>query len=200
MLCRSGSKWFFINSRAACPPEKQVYWLLAVSDPRVVNMVLRWNQPLAVKELAIWLLQFGIVMKTLHHSTVSYMALPSAPEFPMFATSARPLGLGARKTNDNFSAADYKAYVTRRNELLRSGWGRAALLKGGIVWRIARLVLTEDDLLSGPSGNHTQRDYLRVGSVGYVDDELDEHEVDIICGVYRCLSGTYFIVSISAGN
>ena len=185
-----GSQWYLINSLTPCPPEKHVYWLLAVSDSRVANMVLRWNQPLAIKELAAWLFQFGVAMKTLHRSTVCHAALPVAPPFPIFTGSSRPLGLGARKTNDNFSTADYNAYVTQRNELLRSGWGRAALLKGGIVWRIARLVLTEDDLLSGPSGNHTQRDHLQLDTAGYIDDELGEHELDVICGVYRCLSGT----------
>lgn len=88
-----------------------------------------------------------------------------------------------RQVQHSASLVDYAVYEAARDRLLHSDRGRAALGMGGIVWRLAYEVLSEDVFLQGPSQHAT-----RVGSItgeSYVDDQLTDVEVDQICGVYR---------------
>ncbi|KJA19399.1 hypothetical protein HYPSUDRAFT_143837 [Hypholoma sublateritium FD-334 SS-4] len=79
--------------------------------------------------------------------------------------------------------------------LLTSSRGRAAILKGGIVGRIAKEYLSVDSVLHGPSVEITTH---RVGYFGpvasgdkrYCDDELTAHEIAVICGTYTLYTGT----------
>ncbi|KJA12735.1 hypothetical protein HYPSUDRAFT_100680, partial [Hypholoma sublateritium FD-334 SS-4] len=77
---------------------------------------------------------------------------------------------------------DYDEYLRRREILLRSHRGRAALMYGGIVARIARDVLDVNEVLKGPS---TQAVTVAVkGAFNIDDDVLSQNDLDIICGVY----------------
>ncbi|KAF8177828.1 hypothetical protein BJ912DRAFT_856650 [Pholiota molesta] len=79
--------------------------------------------------------------------------------------------------------------------LLSSPRGRAAILMGGIVGRIAKEYISVDAVLHGPSIEITTH---RVGYFGpsaggdrrYCDDELTEHEIAVICGTYTMYTGT----------
>ncbi|KAI0337193.1 hypothetical protein BDW22DRAFT_1303692, partial [Trametopsis cervina] len=93
--------------------------------------------------------------------------------------------LGARSPNKPFSLVDYARYEDIRDALLRSCQGRAALMRGGIIWRLAVEVIGFDDVLFGPSGNHTRQDAVVMDGENFVDDELNQHQLDLICGVYR---------------
>ncbi len=89
---------------------------------------------------------------------------------------------------------DFNAYVHRRDSLLRTPRGRVALLKGGIVWRLAVEVIGVDECLDGPS---VETLVHRRGlvyptddpSFDLCDDDLSTVELDIICGVYICFTG-----------
>ena len=85
---------------------------------------------------------------------------------------------------------DYKAYLLQREAVLSRPHARAALLKGGIVWRIALEVLSVEDAVLGPQFGDTR---LSLGGphvpFGYgIDDDLCLQELDILCGVYRILT------------
>ena len=95
-----------------------------------------------------------------------------------------------------FGSDDYEGYIRHRAQLLMSLRGHAALLRGGIVARIAREHIAIDLALLGPSsavtvhclGMHvTDRRGLE-----FWDDDLTENEIGIICGVYRCFTGVFF--------
>ncbi|KJA12912.1 hypothetical protein HYPSUDRAFT_102687, partial [Hypholoma sublateritium FD-334 SS-4] len=60
-------------------------------------------------------------------------------------------GLGTRPASFQPTVADYNEYLRRREDLLRGPRGRAALMHGGLVSRIARKVLDVDTVLDGPS-------------------------------------------------
>jgi hypothetical protein len=96
-----------------------------------------------------------------------------------------------------FKPHDYAAYVRERDAILAQPRGRAALLHGGIVWRLAKESLSLDAALEGPSRMVT------VHRVGYCvddheptrqfwDDELTEDELMLICGLHLCYTGKYY--------
>ncbi|KAJ7059984.1 hypothetical protein C8F01DRAFT_989073 [Mycena amicta] len=103
-------------------------------------------------------------------------------------------GLGRRPARYRPTLVDFKAYVQRRNEFLLSSRGCVALLHGGIVARLARLVIPdfEDKACLKPSN-----DDLNVGAHIVINDEhgalwyeaLTPDEIDLICGVYPTETG-----------
>ncbi|KAH9913887.1 uncharacterized protein BXZ73DRAFT_8478, partial [Epithele typhae] len=83
---------------------------------------------------------------------------------------------------------DYEAYELRASELLALPRGRAAIQRGGIVWRIAKELLGEkrtadfspsDDLWSYGVEHH------RPGRTAVYSDNLSPYELKILCGVYK---------------
>ncbi|KAF8157848.1 hypothetical protein B0H34DRAFT_749097 [Crassisporium funariophilum] len=92
-----------------------------------------------------------------------------------------------RPTEDLF--ADFDVAMLACRSVLSSPQGRAALLQGGIVGRIAREYVSKDGVLSGPSIEVTAH---RVGylvpsgdnNIKFCDDQLTANEVAIICGTY----------------
>jgi hypothetical protein len=79
--------------------------------------------------------------------------------------------------------------------VLSSPQGRAALLRGGIVARIAKEYISNDSAFEGPSVEVTahQVGYLVPSEDGIrlCDDDLTEHEVAIICGSYSLYTRMY---------
>ena len=61
------------------------------------------------------------------------------------------LGLGYRFSGYVPSKQDYETYKSIRNRFLSSPRARAAVLKGGIIWRLAKEAIPESAVLSGPS-------------------------------------------------
>ncbi|KAF9472480.1 hypothetical protein BDN70DRAFT_818581 [Pholiota conissans] len=94
-----------------------------------------------------------------------------------------------RLANHIFTVQDFDAYMLRCQAILSQPQGRAALLYGGIIWRIAKEFLSIDGALAGPSVEVTAH---RVGyihpskndGIQYCDDALTENEVAAICGTY----------------
>ncbi|KAE9392365.1 hypothetical protein BT96DRAFT_830746 [Gymnopus androsaceus JB14] len=101
--------------------------------------------------------------------------------------------LGYRPKGYQFSMIDYHSYRAALEDLLCSPWGRAAMLKGGIVAHLAEDFLTVEDVGHGPSDDVLQFGHCQKSSenpsLGYWDDELTSEELDLISGVYRVDSG-----------
>jgi len=151
-----------------------VYRLLGVSDLTAIS-------------LCEFLLENGIAFRTFQH----------LPQF----YSARKLNndqtlLPMRLSDYQFGSDDYAAYVRHRAQLLKSPRGRAALLRGGIVARIAREHIAIDSALLGPSSavmvHRLGMHFTDHGGFEFWDDDLTENEIGIICGVYRCFTGIFF--------
>jgi hypothetical protein len=92
-------------------------------------------------------------------------------------------GLGLRPVGYTPRSHDYNAYVAARTDVLRSHLGRAALLKGGLISRLARDTVGVSDVLSGPDPS-TSAMLGTVDGVELVDDELSDYLLDLISGVY----------------
>ncbi|KAJ7816886.1 hypothetical protein B0H13DRAFT_1663127 [Mycena leptocephala] len=101
-------------------------------------------------------------------------------------------GLGYRRPKYKPTPVDHGVYMMLRNRFLASPRGRAALFVGGIVARLARLVVDQELASLGPTS-----EVLRTGirlwdgqsSAAYWDDVLTEQEIDLICGVYEIATG-----------
>ncbi|KAJ7665343.1 hypothetical protein DFH06DRAFT_983954 [Mycena polygramma] len=101
-------------------------------------------------------------------------------------------GLGYRPSNYKPDMRDYQAYVEIRQRFMSSPRGRAALLYGGIVGRLAKSEASMEEALRGPSD-----DALVEGMClwdgrspfAYWDDCLTQQEIDLICGVYHVATG-----------
>ena len=103
--------------------------------------------------------------------------------------------LGWRQFSYEPDAVDYLAYETRRDAFLSQPRARAALLKGGIVWRLAREHIHVEDVLNGPSDDAHQYPKVLCTSDGRLveDDDLTEDELNLICGVYEVALGTFLL-------
>ncbi|KAK0478060.1 hypothetical protein EDD18DRAFT_1087068 [Armillaria luteobubalina] len=113
---------------------------------------------------------------------------PKAEPDPIHARIA-----GYRPKNYKPDHLDFVAYEWHRNAFLRSPRGRAACLMGGIVGRLARGIVSYEQVYRGPS-----EDVFEDGvnlqdsgqpSVTLWDDRLTSDELDLVCGVYRIDTG-----------
>ncbi|KAF8961290.1 hypothetical protein BDZ97DRAFT_1921365 [Flammula alnicola] len=136
-----------------------VAWFLAVDNAVDAVRVLRMDAHLTDREVAFQLLQSGISLRLL-----------AAPKLNI-SLAHPPLSshLVLLPEDYEFTVDDYNTYIARRDTFLRTPRGRAAFLRGGIVWRLSYNVLRFDEILSGPCDH---------------DLTVDEHE--LICGIYRC--------------
>ncbi len=75
----------------------------------------------------------------------------------------------------------------------------AALLVGGLVWRLALEHLGMESVSFGPSSAVVQHGlgYLFKVPDGqiYIDDGLTQNELEVICGLYRCYTGMIVLFS-----
>ncbi|KAJ7739326.1 hypothetical protein B0H16DRAFT_1465284 [Mycena metata] len=112
---------------------------------------------------------------------------PLAPHRPT-------LSLGCRTSDYRPTLVDFAAYVQRRDAFVRSSRGRTALFYGGIVGRIACLVLSdfEDVACLEPSEDVLQtgaRVSRRNGEGELHFETLTKEEINLICGVYTIETG-----------
>jgi hypothetical protein len=158
-------------------------WKLAVTSPSDVLFVCRLNMNFNEYDLARCLIQQGIPFRTL-------MPLSVVP---------RPLGppslmLPIRLSGYKFTPKDYEAYQEQCAVIFSQPRARAALLRGGIIWRLAVETLSIDDALIGPSTGATIHgraftipNPFSDGIFG--DDDLTQVELDLLCGANVCYTG-----------
>lgn len=112
-----------------------------------------------------------------------------------------PDGLSERHQQYVPDELDYKGYERDRAAFLLSDRGRAAIQEGGIVWRLAVEHLRLDDILGGPV-DLAAAIYERFDGepVGGWDDQLTDAELNLICGVYRIITGEEFRLRLKLGH
>jgi hypothetical protein len=101
-------------------------------------------------------------------------------------------GLGFRSQRYAPDAHNYQSYVAIREQFLRSPRGRCAKSYGGIVGRLACTLISDAEVLRGPTDEVTV-DGLCMwdghSEYAYWDDYLTDQEIDLICGVYHISTG-----------
>ncbi|KAJ3488168.1 hypothetical protein NLJ89_g11641 [Agrocybe chaxingu] len=135
-----GGLFIFTFGNAATVP-----WRLAVMSARDALFVCWLESSMKDFEICLELLQHGMRFCTL---------LP----FPEFKPVPSPeVSLALRPPKHVFSTRDYEAYIQDRTSLLRNPRvGRAALRRGGILWRLAITAVSFQDVLNGPTTQVTQ--------------------------------------------
>jgi hypothetical protein len=174
----SGSSHYLIKSMQPSS------WNVVVSDPSVPLECLRSQWGPTNVDVARQLVMRGIPFKTLQPLPVAW------------ARNAEPrpqnhVGLGWRAKGYKPDVFEYAAYEARRDAFLRQPHGRAALLAGGLVWRLAIEAIGFEPALDGPSEDALlYGSYLQTSSLGLTyDDALSADELDLICGVYHVYTG-----------
>jgi hypothetical protein len=135
--------------------------------------------------IAHHLIQRGIPFRTLR---------PLRPVASSISMSSIVRITPIRLSNYIFTPQDYAAYLHDRMALLSGSRGRAALLRGGIAWRLAKDILSHDATLEGPSHAvmvHRVGQSFKVSQSDceYWDDDLTRDEWDALCGLYNCYTG-----------
>jgi hypothetical protein len=166
--------------------ENRCDWVLTVHSATTVLQCIR--SATSTSDAARYLLQRGVMFNTFLPRAILEARLPTRP----CLTLPHHIGLGERREGYVPGAADYEAYENARDAFLRSPRGRAALLKGGIVWRLAMEFLEPGLVLAGPSDDALvcgQSFRPIAGNPDYYDDYLKPDELDLICGVYQVRTG-----------
>ena len=145
---------------------------------------------------------FEVAREPLNH-VIQFSTL--LPVKPLPRSSIGPvITVPVRLPGYKFTQDDYYAYEQQRAALLsdpRVAW--SALLRGGIVWRLAVATLSFDDVLEGPTTAATlqcQGIIVKTNddSTDLCDDGLSQLELDIICGLHHCYTGMFFFPFSSA--
>ncbi|KAG2366246.1 hypothetical protein BDR07DRAFT_1274922 [Suillus spraguei] len=161
-------------------------WILVVPHATTVLQAIRNNWGPSLEDLTGKFVNLGIPFSTLQLS----LSLPRRQPRPktVFEDFNQPSSFQP-------NAHTYKIYELRREGFLRHPHARAALLKGGILWRLCKASFEERiGLVNGPSSDvkifgEARRFYSPVDNVEITwtawDDILTDDEVDLICGVYH---------------
>ena len=101
-----------------------------------------------------------------------------------------------------FMLHDYTVYVHDCMATLSEPRGRAALLRGGISWHLAKEYLSLDAALEGPSQAvmvHRIGQSFRDSDSGckYWDDDHTKDEHDSLCRLYKCYTGMSLLFPLS---
>jgi hypothetical protein len=131
-----------------------------------------------------------IVSRLIRHGIPFRTVITGPP--PAYRPPIFYFGLGYCQMDYKPTPVDYMAYERARDDFLRGPRGRVALMKGGIVWRLAMQTLHEDVVIAGPSesvyGSGTCFSDNDSGKHWW-DDDLTVEEMDLICGVYKVFTG-----------
>ena len=156
-------------------------WSLLVQDPAIAIECLRRRWGPHLVDIAFELHSRGIPFKT--YIAVNYQITLDRPAV---------IGLGYRLSGYVPSKRDYETYESIRNRFLSSPRARAAMLKGGIIWRLAKEAIPESAVLSGPSTEVYSTGAMFQSNRGiFLDDGLSEDELDLISGVYKVFTGKF---------
>ncbi|TFK19201.1 hypothetical protein FA15DRAFT_601973, partial [Coprinopsis marcescibilis] len=155
-------------------------WRLALRTAADLVTICRFHPSSTPNKIVTFLVQRGIPFQTLQAVDTPPRHVPYHPT---------PNQLPRKPQNHIFTVDDYRQYAHTRDLMLGNPRMRAALLRGGIVWRLAYNAMSISDALDGPTGvpdliiqDPKTKEYYR-------DDQLTTLEEDIIVGAYVCYSG-----------
>jgi hypothetical protein len=184
------NEWLFLVNGSFLADGNLTDWQISVTTSAnalyTLRYILQSSEYPSSASLARHLAEKGIPFYTL----VRLNALPSS--IPLDAIKTR---IPRRGANYHFTPTDFGSYVAEREQLLATPRGRAAILQGGIVGRLAKEHLEVDSVTFGPSSSVTAHRLgfsVEVAGITYWDDGLSDDELAIICGLYCCYTGIFF--------
>lgn len=169
------------------PLHNSVPWTLGLISPSIALAVCRLPDDYTPTDIARWCVQRGIPFRILYPSGSVISPSPNSPGAPQLQ---RSYAIPIRPFNHKFTRDDYNSYVHLRTLLLGQPHMQAALKRGGIIWRLALGTLGYSNICQPPSHSGGTR-CLKFGISELVDNALTMNELDLICGAYECVSGTF---------
>ena len=161
---------------------EDVPWLLLVPSMTTVMQILR-DELFGTSKLtaAAQLVKRGMEFRTM---------LPVAHSFAFNRSPLPPRTPPCCHVAYTSDSRNYAVYEEARSTVLTDSRARAALLKGGIIWRLAIDTLHPDCVLRGPDLQSAKQFVLPSEHGFLLDDDLTDNEMDFICGTYRILTST----------
>ena len=156
---------------------EQSSWFLVMPHATAVLEVLRRSWGPTKEAIVIELVKRGIPFFTMLPGSTMPMIDSERVPFDIYPSSFRP------------TSSDYSIYELRRDILLSGPRGRAALMMGGIIWRLAKEVLDDADVMDGPSYCLGSEFRISTTHDTLADNALTSDELQIICGTYRIFTG-----------
>ena len=179
-LKRLGSQFLFDFGDATTSS-----WTLSVQQPEIALFICRLDGRLDEAGIIRELLTRAIPHHTLVLLPSHTVSMPDTIRLPV------------RLPGYEFTTTDYNSYCTQvRNLLCDPRVVRAALMSGGIAWRLA-VHKGFDSVVDGPTADLIDE---RVGICfptdtpgwEYWDDTCTTRELDLLCGAYICYNGFFF--------
>ncbi|KAH6902725.1 hypothetical protein BKA70DRAFT_1111995 [Coprinopsis sp. MPI-PUGE-AT-0042] len=163
--------WFIFDDSV-----EECGWKLTVTTATHALAVLRLRQwGKSYHEIGMCFLRRGVLFQTFQTFQ------PPLVQIPDHSTPSR---LPNRDPGHEFTKDDYHTYCHHRNVLLGNPRTRAALLRGGILWRLAASSYQCEDVLEGPTNSS---DTLALEQS--IDDSLSKVEEGLLVGAYVCYTG-----------
>jgi len=171
------------------------WFLLLLHDARVVVEVLFQPELNSIRKIIGYLAAQGIPFATVK-------AVRTLPRGCLYHPIDRSLGY--RFAGDIFNRLDYKRYQEKKAKVLDDAVGRAAIRRGGLIWRLSvDFVNIKKRVVSGPTSSVAWKGE-KVGETldGYilVDDCISGEDLDTIVGLYKTYTGTYDIFGFEINN
>jgi hypothetical protein len=173
---------YYLIQPAYPPSSNHSSWNLIVHDPATALECCRRDLGPSVIDVAKVFLLAGKPFSTRIHSDGRHRA----PVRPLRRSD--PVRLGWRRMGYRGDSHDYAGYENRRTAFLAQPHGRAAALKGGIVWRLTINSIELNHACIGPSDDVFEYGDVITSDLNgeeLWDDALSEDELDLICGVYK---------------
>ena len=185
----------FMLSPSSSPQTANPSWIIVLEDPVDVLQSFRTSMDSSSCNAACSFLHNGIPFNTFSPSpqTSDPNALHGKVTYAVHKLTHRPL-------QHKPDTLDYSRYEEIRDRVLSRPYKRAALLEGGIVWRIAIHSLqfpTDSELLvtQGPSEDaFSWGCTMELDGRQLFDDTLQDDEKDLICGVYELGTGMLLLL------
>lgn len=183
LTCDSGEVLWVVDDKSI--PMRGKSWIIAVEDPR--NAIHAALSISSLDDAARWMVSWGTPIDSVHllpqrwRTLVFVLQWRQRREVNILKTSymMQPPGFV-------FNVEDFAAYENYRWFMLSSPRvGRAAMLSGGILWRLAVEDAIPDVVLDGPLCSNSHGAFSAVvGGKPFVDDALTEDEISVLIGTY----------------
>ncbi|KAI0683929.1 hypothetical protein BC835DRAFT_1422797 [Cytidiella melzeri] len=148
--------WYFISAQNAW--DNDMPFSICLPDPVTVNHLLQSNVSSSIFDVTRTLLTWGVRFHTFR-PLENLRLLWALPPIPMFFNQV-PLGLGLVEHGYRFTLANYEAYVAKRDNVIHSLQGCAALQRGDLLWRLACDPFGDDsEVYRSPSAYQTHNSH-----------------------------------------
>lgn len=166
-------------------------WKVAVKSASDALVICRLDPTFNEYHIIDFLLTNGIPFHTLQSSGT----ILRTPDIP------RPCLTPLRSDEYTFGSQDYLAYREHCHTILNHPRGRAALMHGHFMWRIAFRSVLWEAVYRGLSGWSADIDEMVVvrdpyTNMEYIDDSLSTEEQEALCGTYHCLTGESYYINL----